>query len=184
MARNCLALAIALLAPIGGACAFSQGAPICEVNTLPLVEMSPTLASPPPTGWTLAASMRAYVPGRPLRVRVQHADPGKRARGALVFAKRGPTTGAGSFALPPGGAWQYIPAPAECGEWALSHTSGEPKAPADMQWDYSVAAPVGSLILRAFLIEDCAQPAGGCRDQQALTPVLVLPEAIALDGFE
>lgn len=175
---------LCLLVCCEGAAAFSQGAPICEVNALPLVEMSPTLASPPPTGWSLAVSQHAYVPGRPLRVRVVQPDADKRARGVLVYARTGPSSGAGNFALPAGGLYQYIPAPAECGQWALSHTSAAPKAPDEMQWDYSVPTASGTVILRAFLIEDCGEPSGGCRDHQALTPVLVLPEAIQLDGFE
>jgi hypothetical protein len=167
----------------GTASAFSQGAPVCEVNSLPLVEMSPTLASPAPSGWALAASTATYVPGRALRVHILQPDSAKRARGVLLFAKSGPSSGVGNFALP-SGLYQYIPAPAECGEWALSHTSATPKSVDELQWDYSIPAAAGTVILRAFLIEDCGLAGGACRDQQALTPVLVLYEAIQVDGFE
>lgn len=161
--------------------AFSAGSPICEVNILPLTEMSPTLADPAPFGWELRSSSVVYVAGQPIALRVRHPDPSKRVRGVLLFAKSGPFTGAGRFELPPG--YQYIPAPASCGEWAISHTNSAPKEQEDLQFEWQPGSD-GTVIVRAFLIEDCAAPNGGCRDQQALTQVLVLQQALFVDGFE
>lgn len=177
-----LLLATLALLPQRQADAFAAGSPICEVQTLPLVEMSPTLADPPPFGWSLQIPVSAYVPGRPLPLRIRHPDPGKRVRGVLLFAKSGPFSGAGSFSLPPQG-YQYIPAPAQCGQWAISHSDSDPKEQAELLFEWTGQAQ-GTVILRAFLIEDCALPSGGCRDQQALTEVVVLLEALFVDGFE
>lgn len=164
--------------------AFSLGSPICDVNVLPLIEMSPTLASPAPSGWGLRAETSYYVPGRALRVAVTQPDPNKRARGVLVFAKTSPFSGVGSFALPPNAQYQYIPPPAQCGEWSISHTNADPKTIAEMQWDYTVPLASNTVVLRAFVIEDCGLGSGGCRDQQALSNVVLLLEAIQVDGFE
>ena len=161
---------------------FAAGAPICEVSTLPLQEMSPVLADPPPSGWTLRSGRAAHVSGQPLRLRIQHDDPSKRLRGVLVWAKAGPSTGAGQFLLPAGGLYQFIPAPAQCGEWAFSHTSPAPKSQPELTFLWMPPSG-GTAILRAFLIEDCGQPEG-CRAWQALTPVLVMPEAIFIGDFE
>jgi len=161
--------------------AFSLGAPICEVHTLPLVEMSSTLASPPPTGWVLQT--RAwYQPGQPQTVRVRNSvDALRRVRGVLIWAKAGQFTGAGSFAAGP--LYQYIPAPAVCGQWALSHNSATPKTQADLEFIWT-APESGTPILRAFLIEDCGLASGDCRSHQALTPVKALYEAVFVDGLE
>lgn len=163
--------------------AFSLGSPICEVNSLPLVEMSPTLADPPPTGWTIDVRPW-YVPGQGQQLRIRNLDPGREVRGVLLWAKSGPSSGAGSFALDRAGRYQHIPAPAQCGEWALSHTSAAVKSQPDLVFDWTPPASGGTVILRAFLIEDCGQPSGGCRSHQALTPVTVLAEALFVDGFE
>jgi len=162
--------------------AFAAGAPICEVSSLPLMEMSPVLADPAPSGWSVRSARAAHVFGQPLRLRVHHENPGKRLRGVLIWAKSGPSTGAGQFALPDGGMYQFIPAPAECGEWALSHSSPNPKTQSELQFQWLPPAG-GTAIVRAFLIEDCGLPQG-CRAHQALTPVLVLPEAVFIGDFE
>lgn len=176
-------LALALLfTGSGEAVAFAAGAPICEVATLPLTEMSPVLVDPPPSGWSLRSARAAHVAGQPLRFRVQHADPNKRLRGVLIWAKSGPSTGAGQFLVPSSGLYQHIPAPAQCGEWAMSHSSPNPKTQAELQFDW-LPPSSGTVIVRAFLIEDCGLPEG-CRAWQALTPVLVVPEAVYIGDFE
>jgi hypothetical protein len=165
----------------GLACANSQGSPICEVNTLPLIEMSPTLANPAPQGWTLIAPAR-FFPGRAVELRLAHPDPQRRARGVLIWAKAGQFEGAGSFALPANGRWAYIPAPALCGTWAISHTDNQPKSLDALVFQWTGSGAQG-VILRAFIIEDCSHPAG-CRDQQALTPIVFLEAGLFADGFE
>ena len=172
------ALLLCLCAPAWG---FSQGSPVCEVNSLPLVEMSPTLADPPPVGWTLQAPLR-YVPGTPITVALRHPDPGRRVRGVLLWARSGPLQGAGRFDTGSGDLWQYIPAAAGCGQWAISHVDATPKAQTLLRFRWTADAALPT-ILRAFLIEDCSA-AQGCRDQQALTPVLQLQPALFIDGFE
>lgn len=177
----CCALTLATLLTPLAALAFSQGAPICEVNTLPLIEMSPTLANPAPEGWTLVVPER-FALGRPLLIQLRNADPTRRARGVLLWAKSGPATGAGSFALPGNGRWQHIPAPANCGLWAISHTDNQPKLQSELSFEW-VSVEYSSAILRAFVIEDCSAPQG-CRDQQALTPITLVQPALFFDGFE
>ena len=177
---SCTLAVAALLAPLA-TLAFSQGAPICEVNTLPLIEMSPTLANPAPEGWTLAVPER-FALGRPVLIQLRNTDPTRRARGVLLWAKSGPATGAGSFALPGNGRWQHIPAPANCGLWAISHTDNQPKSQAELSFEW-VSVDYSSAILRAFVIEDCSAPQG-CRDQQALTPITLVQPALFFDGFE
>lgn len=165
------------------ALAFSQGSPICEVNGLPLVEMSPTLANPAPAGWVLEAAER-YLPGRPLGLRLRNTlDPERRARGVLLWAKSGPISGSGSFTLPGDGRWQYVPAPANCGTWALSHADAQPKNQTELYFEWTSGDPALPTLLRAFIVEDCGAP-GGCRDQQALTPILVTQPGFFFDGFE
>lgn len=161
--------------------AFSQGAPICEVNALPLQEMSSTLASPAPQGWSLQASRNSYMANRPLQLRVQHPDVAKRARGVLLWAKSGQFSGAGQF-LVDTDLFEYIPLPAECGLWAISHTSAAPK-PLDQLAFWWMGPEVGVVVLRAFIVEDCDAPEG-CRDQQALTPLLILEPKLFFDDFE
>lgn len=177
---SALVLVAACMAPLS-AFGNSQGSPICEVNSLPLVPMSPTLANPPPQGWTLQAPPR-FFPGQPVQLRLQHPDPMRRARGVLIWAKASATLGAGAFALPANGRWGYIPAPADCGTWALSHTDSLPKTQAELAFAWSGAAGQGAIV-RAFLIEDCSHPAG-CRDQQALTPIVFIEAGVFADGFE
>lgn len=174
-------LALGLWALPGLSFAFSQGAPICEVNGLPLVEMSPTLAHPAPSGWTLDAPAR-FIPGQPLQIRLLHPDPQRRARGVLIWAKAGVNLGAGSFAVPDNGRWAHVPAPAECGTWALSHTDNLPKPLSELSFQWTGSGSQG-VILRAFVIEDCSNPAG-CRDQQALTQIVFMEAGLFADGFE
>ena len=184
-AQGRLALLAGLITLLAlGACesrANSQGSPICEVNSLPLVPMSPTIANPPPQGWTLVAPARFY-PGQPLQLRLRHPDPLRRARGVLIWAKANASQGAGSFALPANGRWAYIPAPATCGTWALSHTDSQAKAQDALVFEWTGDASP-SAILRAFLIEDCNNPAG-CRDQQALTQIVLIQAGLFANGFE
>lgn len=181
MNRNLAALLIAA-AFADPAAAFSLGAPICEVNSLPLLEMSSTLASPAPSGWSLSMR-RYYYPDQPMTVRVRNSDPLKRVRGVLLWAKAGQFTGAGNFALPGNGLFQYIPAPAVCGEWALSHNSATPKTQGELEFQWT-APTSGTPILRAFVIEECGLPSGDCRSYQALTPIQSLTEALFVDGCE
>ncbi|MFK7956283.1 MAG: Reeler domain-containing protein [Lysobacterales bacterium] len=168
--------------------AFSQGSPICQVNNLPLQEMATTLASPPPTGWTLAVDGNGYRAGRPAVVRVRNADPLRMVRGVLLWALSGAGVGAGQFELPPSGNFQFVPAPANCGEWAISHTHATVKDQAELVFLWNPPSSgngSGSVIMRAFVIEDCA-PAQDCRSWQALTPILglsLIPVVFA-DGFE
>ncbi len=163
--------------------AFAAGAPICEVNTLPLVEMSPTLADPAPTGWSVQANRSVYVPGQAMQLRIRNSNPAKAARGILMWSKSGPSAGAGQFLLQTKSLFQLIPAPAACGEWAISHNSSTVKTQPQLTFDWMPPAQ-GTVIVRAFVIEDCGLAQGGCRAHQALTPVLVLQPALFVDGFE
>ncbi|MDW8479450.1 MAG: hypothetical protein RML12_05965 [Xanthomonadales bacterium] len=185
---RCRLAALALLALLLGSWSptlpgFSAGSPICEVHSLPLVEMSPTLAHPPPEGWFLVAEAAVYHAGRPLRVRLRHPDPGRAVRGVLLWAKSAPTEGAGWFELPADGRWQYMPGSSNCGQWAISHRDGLPKGQALLEWRWHPGESPAA-VLRAFLIEDCGLPPGGCRDQQGLTELLVLERGIFIADFE
>lgn len=144
--------------------------------------MSPVLSEPPPTGWFVSIARGSYVPNVPLAVSIRNVDPAKRARGVLIWAKTGPTTGVGAFDLPANELFQYLPAFANCGEWALSHVNSIAKTQSELKFTWHAPAS-GALIMRAFLIEDCAT-AGGCRAHQALTEVVLLQEALFVDGFE
>lgn len=171
----------------GSVGAFSIGSPICEVAQLPLLEMSTTLSNPPPAGWTVRSSQPAFEPGGLLTLRIQNVDPGRRARGIVIWTKSGPTTGFGQFAIPANGEFQYVPPPAFCQQWSLTHTNGMPKEQSELQfpWTAPLESPAGAVIARAFIIEDCVpDPKTGCRSHQALTPFLLMPEAMFLDGFE
>lgn len=180
-------LAAALL--VGLACtrpaqAFSYGSPICEVQSLPLVEMSPTLATPPPTGWSLRIEKKRYSPGLPMRVSVVNTDPTKRARGLLVWAKSGPETGIGVFTGDPD-RFQTIPsALADCGEWAISHVTSASKPQDILHVDWTApAGATANVLFRAFVIEACGAP-NGCRAYQALTPIVVKQAGLFDDDFE
>lgn len=164
-----------------GALAFSQGSPICEVLQLPLVEMSPTLSQPPPTGWLLRSESPVYFPEEALRIRISHSNPTRAVRGVLIWARQGPAAGSGSFVLKDASLWQYIPAPADCGQWAVSHRNAEAKSQAELVFDWRPSNAPNS-ILRAFLIEDC--PQSDCRAWQALTNLLILEGGVFRSGFE
>ncbi len=172
------------LLPVSQASAFSQGSPICQVNTLPLREMATTLVSPPPTGWTLSVDGNGYRAGRPSVVHLRNEDPLRMARGVLIWALSGAGVGAGQFELPAGGEFQFIPAPANCGQWAISHTQATVKDQAELVFLWNPPTS-GSVIMRAFVIEDCT-PAEDCRSWQALTPILALSPipVVFADGFE
>jgi len=161
--------------------AFSLGSPVCEVTSLPLVPMSPTLASPPPAGWRLSTTRSIYVPGRPVTVRVTHPTIGQTALGILIWAKRGFTTGAGAFQVD-GGLYQHVPLPADCGTWAATHTSPVVKTLDELIFSW-LPGESGEVILRAFIIENCGV-AGACRSYQALTPIHVLRPVLFFDSFE
>ena len=171
----------------GVARAFSFASPICEVAQLPLLEMSSTLSNPPPSGWTVNASQPAFEAGGTLTLQVRNIDPQRRARGIVIWTKSGSTTGFGRFAIPANDLFQYVPPPAFCQQWSLTHTNGLPKDQADLRfaWTAPLESPAGAVIARAFIIEDCVpDPKAGCRSYQAITPFLLMPEAMFLDGFE
>lgn len=145
--------------------------------------MSPTLAQPPPAGWYLDADRPIFYSGRPVLIRLRHPDPSQAVRGVLLWAKSGPSAGAGHFELPSNGRWQYMPGSSNCATWALSHADGVRKEQPLLAWRWLPGdSPV--VAMRAFLIQDCPQPPGGCRDQQGLTPILVLERGIFTDDFE
>lgn len=172
---------IAVSAAFGNyAAAFSQGSPICEVLQLPLVEMSPTLAQPPPTGWQLTSDSMAYQAGEPITLRIVHAQP-KSVRGVLLWSKQSPQLGSGQFLVNANGPWQHIPPPAPCGQWALSHRNALPKPQSELHFQW---LPDGAdqTLFRAFIIEDCGLT--DCRAHQALTSFLVLERALYRNGFE
>ncbi len=170
----------AVLVPLN-ASAFSLGSPVCDVAALPLVPMSPTLASPPPAGWRLETTRPIYMSGRPVQVRVVHPASTQMALGVLIWAKRDFSSGAGQFVVD-GGLYQHVPLPAECGQWAATHTSPVPKSLGDLTFSW-LPGDRGEVILRAFLIEACGVPAG-CRGHQALTPIVALRPAIFFDSFQ
>lgn len=175
-----LALALALPSPLS---AFSAGSPICEVHVLPLVDMSKTIAQPPPEGWYLDPSSQVYFSDHPLRIRVRNPQGALHVRGVLLWAKGSEFAGAGQFLVPDNGRWQHIPASSNCGEWAIAHTDGLPKPQSLLEFDW-VGGDSPSAAFRAFIIQDCAGPPGGCRDQQGLTAVLALERGIFRGGFE
>lgn len=160
--------------------AFSQGSPICEVQQLPLVEMSPTLAQPPPSGWRLESDRSAYTPGNRVRVRIVNTSP-KAVRGVLLWARQSPQSGSGEFLIAPEAPWQFVPAPATCQAWALTHRNAQPKAQSELVFDWK-AGDAPQTLIRAFLVEDCGDT--DCRAYQALTSIIVLERALQIDGFE
>jgi len=181
-------LALLLCAIPPDAVAFSSGSPVCEVNALPLVPMSPVLIQPPPAGWRLVVPEPRFHGGRTNEIRVVNADPAKRARGVLLFAKSGPLTGAGRFILPSPsplfGFIRFVPG-SDCGEWAVSHVSAEPKTQGQLVFRWQPDAGLDLLVgMRAFVIEDCLPEPGGCRGAQALTDFIELVPTVFFDDFE
>jgi hypothetical protein len=181
-----LLLGLTLCSP--GAWGFSSGSPVCEVNSLPLVPMSPVLIIPPPTGWRVEVAEPRFNAGRLTEARLVNADPSKRARGVLLFAKSGPLTGAGRFVLPsPSPLFGYIPfvPGSDCGEWAVSHVSAVPKTQDQLVFVWQADAGLDLLVgMRAFVIEDCLPKPGGCRGAQALTDFVELVPTVFFDDFE
>lgn len=158
--------------------AFSTGAPVCEVSGLPVVQMSTSLASPPPTGWSLNFDADYYLPGAPVIVNVSNIDPLRRVRGVLIWAKLNAVSGAGRFELPDNNLFQFVPAASDCGEWALTHVDADPKDQSSLVFAW-YPPEQGSVILRAFVVEDCE---GDCRSYQALTPITSLSSELLLQA--
>jgi hypothetical protein len=159
------------------------GSPVCEVNQLPLVPMSSTLSSPPPAGWQLKSNRSVTSSGAGLRFTISHPDPNQRLRGILLWVKRGDGTGGvGSFAT--SADYQHIPAPANCEQWALSHNNNTARSWQNLSFNWTAPANLaeGTLIARAFIIEDCNQPS--CRSFQALTNVVEIDGAVFANGYE
>lgn len=182
MRRRIVGTAIIIGATLAGpAAAFSQGAPICEVLQLPLIEMSPALAQPPPSGWRLSAETTTYQTGQAVTLSISNPLP-KSVRGVLLWAKQGAQQGSGAFFVSPDGLWRHIPAPANCGEWAVSHRDANPKSQAHLQFQWTADTHAEQTLFRAFLIENCDQP--DCRAHQALTSFLILERVLHQDGFE
>ncbi len=162
---------------------FSQGAPICDVASLPLLPMSSTVASPPPTGWTLTPSSTAYYNNGMLSFQVRNTNATKRARGILIWSKNFALDSVGSFQIGPGSSFDYInPALANCGQASISHTTNTPKNQADLNFNWNPPTLAEPVIVRAFIIEDC--PISNCRSYQALTPIVEIDQGFFRDGLE
>lgn len=180
------------LAASAPAAAYSSGATVCEVERLPFAPMASVLRDPPPSGWQLLSDGGLWFPSAIRWLRLQHPDPERRARGLLLWVKGSPAglpSGAGRFLdLGLSEHYQRVPLapPSDCGEWALTQRDASGKTQAELQfvWQAPSVAGWGSLIARAFVIEDCGSAQGGCRDAQALTDFLILREAPFADGFE
>jgi hypothetical protein len=172
--------------------AFSSGSTVGEVNALPFAPMASVLRAPVPSGWTLQADADSWYPGALRVMRVHHPDPQRRARGLLLWVKGsrfGAPAGAGRFLdMGVGDRFQYVGTAAaeDCGEWAVTHRDALAKSPADMvfAWHSPEQAGWGSLVARAFVVEDCDVLPGVCRGAQALTPFLPLREVLFAAGFE
>lgn len=164
-----LSLALSALAA-APAQAFSAGSPVCEVTQLPLVEMSPTLAQPAPTGWTLSSPRRHASAARPAQLQLSHPDPGRRVRGVLVWA-----LSTGSIELPPAGQFLiadddslYQRVAGACALATVTHRSAMPKRQDQLRFRWEPdTEDAAAVIFRAFLIEDCGQPS--CAAWQALS---------------
>jgi hypothetical protein len=185
------ALGLALLLQATGAWAFSSGSIVCEVNQLPFAPMASVVSPVPPPQWQLVAERDYWYPGQVQTLRLVHDDPARRARGVLLWVKGasfGTPVGAGSFVdTVPSSLWQFVAAmpPADCAQWAITHESAEPKDQSLLQFTWRAPADVqGTLVARAFVIDDCAPAAGGCRGAQALTAFVPLRETLYADGFE
>lgn len=168
--------------------AFSSGSTVCEVDSLPFAPMAGVLRQPPPQGWRLRIDADAWHPGALRTLRLEHPDPARRARGVLLWTKassHGSPVGAGQF-LDMGVSDLYQFTLASCGAWSVTQRNALPKAQANMlfAWQAPTSPGLGFLIARAFVIEDCSEFSGGCRDAQALTELVFLREALFFEGFE
>jgi hypothetical protein len=190
-----LRLVLGLLLGLGPAApllGFSSGSTVCEVDALPFAPMASVLRQPPPAGWRVVADADSWHPGAIRLLRLQHPDPARRVRGVLLWVKGSPfgnPTGAGRFLdLAVGDQYQFVNAspPTDCGEWSLTHRDAQPKAQAALRfaWQAPEQPGWGSLVVRAFVIEDCDPLPGLCRDAQALTGFLPLREVLFAAGFE
>lgn len=184
-------VAALLLATSAAASAFSSGSIVCEVNALPFVPMASVVAPVPPPQWRLEAERDYWYPGQVQRFRIVHTDPARRARGVLLWVKGnsfGTPVGAGSFAdTVPSSLWQFVAAvpPEDCGQWAVTHETAAAKEQSLLVYTWRAPAEaLGNLVARAFIIDDCAPAAGGCRGAQALTAFVPLRETLYADGFE
>lgn len=170
----------------GSARAFSGGSPVCDVQSLPLLPMANAVSSPVPIGWSLRVDSAFYQAGSPVEVRIGNADPLKRVRGVLLWAKTSSDfQPAGSFLVGPGSMYQHVP-PGNgvfCQQASITHIDASPRQQSTLVFSWSPPASGLDVQLRAFLIEDCALPFG-CRGAQALTQTLLLSEAIFRAGFE
>lgn len=193
LCQSQMKLTLTLLAVLGsltlanGAFANSFGSPVCEVNSLPLLPMANSVSSPVPVGWSLRTDSPSYLSGTPLEIRISNVDPLKRVRGVLLWAKTSADfQPAGSFLVGPGSMWQYIPPGpgAFCQQASITHMNSAPKQQSTLVFNWTPPVSDADVLLRAFLIEDCALPSG-CRGAQALTPWLVLVgEVVFKDRFE
>jgi Reeler domain len=180
-----LFLALASMAS-NTAFANSFGSPVCEVNSLPLMPMANSVSNPVPTGWSLRTDKPYFQSGAPLEIRIGNIDPLKRVRGVLLWAKTAADLQpAGSFLVGPGSMWQFIPPGpgAFCQQASVTHMDSAPKEQSTLVFSWTPPTNDSDVLLRAFLIEDCALVTG-CRGAQALTPALILSEAVFKDRFE
>lgn len=168
--------------------AFSSGSTVCEVDALPFAPMASVLRQPAPAGWRLRSEADSWYPGALRRLRLEHPDPTRRARGVLVWVKGnsfGSPVGAGQF-LDLGVSDLYQFSLASCDQWSLTQRDAQPKTQDQLlfAWQAPMAGGLGFLAARAFVIEDCSAFSGGCRDAQALTEIVSLREVVFAEGFE
>ncbi len=182
-------LGLLLLAP--GTWAFSSGSVVCEVNQLPFAPMASVVSPVPPPQWRLVAEHDYWYPGQMQSLRLVHDDPARRARGVLLWVKGssfGTPVGAGSFVdTVASSLWQFVAAmpPEDCAQWAITHESADPKDQSALVFAWRAPDEgLGSLVARAFVIDDCNPDAGGCRGAQALTPFVPMRETLFTDGYE
>jgi hypothetical protein len=175
-------IAAVLLGAASHVHANSFGAPVCEVNFLPLIPMASSVSNPAPTGWQLALQP-TYLPGETVTVRIFNNNPAKRVRGILLWAKESEFSGAGQFVPGPSSVFQFVQPQMgmdNCQQWAVTHTDSVPKDQALLSFNW-VPPTGGFAFMRAFVIEDCGQ--SNCRSAQALTGVSVISQGF-INGFE
>lgn len=173
---------------MGQALASSSGSPVCDILplSLPFAPMSTVLDVPAPSGWRLRPGAPVYYPGEALEVAIDNTDPSKRARGILLWSRNAGGR-IGSWTLPAGNRFRHIVENPACGTASLTHADAEPKTQSSMRFTWvAPAAGAGTVAMRAFVIEDCAAPTGGCRGAQALTDFgyTLLEEGVFRNGFE